>query len=404
MADQALSSLSNVLVSIFVARSLPPQGFGAFGVAVAAFLLVLGTSRALIGEPLLSQHSEATPAQRRQLVPHMIGGSVVIGLLAAGVVAAAGLILRGASGSALTALAVVLPVMLVQDCWRYAFIIDRPGAALVVDLAWLVGVCAAMPLAPADAGPSWFVVVWGLTAGLGAVAGLVLSGDAWVVSRPGRWFTEHREMSARFLGEFVTGQAVTQFVLVGLGAIAGLGVFGAVRAAQVFFGPINTVHAGAYLALVPEGAQAIAQPERLRRLMIRASLGLATLAFAWMCVGLALPARWGAELFGPTWADATDLILPIGLTMVAGSLITGGFAGVRSLGAASDSLQARLRTVPPLLVLPLVGAAVAAGEGYAAGLSVAQLASAAIWWTAFHRALARRTARVEAAPVAAAST
>jgi hypothetical protein len=233
---------------------------------------------------------------------------------------------------------------------------------------------------------------------------LVLSGDAWVVSRPGRWFTEHREMSARFLGEFVTGQAVTQFVLVGLGAIAGLGVFGAVRAAQVFFGPINTVHAGAYLALVPEGAQAIAQPERLRRLMIRASLGLATLAFAWMCVGLALPARWGAELFGPTWADATDLILPIGLTMVAGSLITGGFAGVRSLGAASDSLQARLRTVPPLLVLPLVGAAVAAGEGYAAGLSVAQLASAAIWWTAFHRALARRTARVEAAPVAAAST
>jgi hypothetical protein len=404
MADQALSSLSNVLVSIFVARSLPPQGFGAFGVAVAAFLLVLGTSRALIGEPLLSQHSEATPAERRQLVPHMIGGSVVIGLLAAGVVAAAGLILRGASGSALTALAVVLPVMLVQDCWRYAFIIDRPGAALVVDLAWLVGVCAAMLLAPADAGPSWFVVVWGLTAGLGAVAGLVLSGDAWVVSRPGRWFTEHREMSTRFLGEFVTGQAVTQFVLVGLGAIAGLGVFGAVRAAQVFFGPINTVHAGAYLALVPEGAQAIAQPARLRRLMIRASLGLATLAFAWMCVGLALPDRWGAALFGPTWADATDLILPIGLTMVAGSLITGGFAGVRSLGAASDSLQARLRSVPPLLVLPLVGAAVAAGEGYAAGLSVAQLASAAIWWTAFHRALARRTARVEAAPVAAAST
>jgi hypothetical protein len=403
MADQALSSLSNVLVSIFVARSLPPEGFGAFGVAVAAYLLTLGTTRALIGEPLLSQHSEATPAERRQLVPHMIGGSVIAGLVAAVVVAAGGLIVRGASGSALTALAIVIPLMLVQDCWRYAFIVDRPGAAVAVDLAWLVGVCAAMPLAPADAGPSWFVVAWGLTAGLGAVVGLVASGDARIVPRPGRWFADHREMGARFMGEFVTGQAVTQFVLVGLGAIAGLSVFGAVRAAQVFFGPINTVHAGAYLALVPEGAQAIAQPERLRRLMIRASVGLAAIALSWMCVGLALPDRWGAELFGPTWADATDLILPIGLTMVAGSLITGGFAGVRSLGAASDSLQARLRTVPPLLVLPLVGAAVAAGEGYAAGLGAAQLASAAIWWTAFRRALARRTARVEVAAVPAAS-
>jgi len=404
MADQALSSLSNVVVSIFVARSLSAEGFGAFGVAVAAYLLTIGTSRALIGEPLLSQHSEGSPADRRQLVPHMIGASIVAGAVAAVVVVSAGAIVGGASGAALTALALVIPLMLVQDCWRYAFIIDRPGAAVAVDLAWLVGVCVAMPLAPPQAGPAWFVVAWGLAAGLGSVVGWVVTPDAFVRPRPAHWFADHREMAGRFLGEFVTGQAVAQCVLVGLGAIAGLGVFGAVRAAQVFFGPINTVHAGAYLALVPEGAQAIARPDRLRRLMVRASIGLACIAFCWMCIGMVLPDRWGAELFGPTWAEASDLILPIGLTVVAGSLMTGGFAGVRSLGAASDSFRARLWTVPPLLVLPLVGAAVAAGEGYAAGLGAAQLASAAIWWTAFHRALSRRTARVEVAPVPAAST
>jgi hypothetical protein len=399
MVDQGVSSLSNVLVSVFVARSLPAEGFGAFGVAVIAYLLTLGTGRALVGEPLLSQHSEASPAERERLVPHMIGAAAVAGAVAAALVAVIGIVSGGASGSALTALAVVLPLMIVQDAWRYAFIIDRPGAALTVDVVWLLGVCVVLPLAPHAARPAWFVVAWGLTSGFGVLAGWVMTRNSFFLPRPGRWFADHREMGSRFLGEFITGQAVSQLILVGLGAMAGLAELGAVRAAQVFYGPINTVHSGAYLALVPEGAQAAARPSRMRRLMALASVGLCVISLCWMLVGLALPDSWGAALFGPTWAEAGDLLVPMGLAMVAGSLVTGGFAGVRSLGAARDSLRARLRSVPALLVLPLVGAAVANGRGYAAGLGAAQLVTAIIWWSAFLRALARRTTRARARAV-----
>jgi O-antigen/teichoic acid export membrane protein len=404
MVDQGVSSLSNVVVSVLVARSLPTEGFGAFGLAVIAFLLVLGVTRALIGEPLLSQHSNATPEERRRLAPDMLGSAVLVGVVASAVVFVIGVVAGGAAGSALVALAIVLPMMMAQDTWRYVFIVDRPGAAVAVDVAWLVAVCVAMLLAPDHADPAWYVVAWGSAAGVGAVAGWIIARDSLAVPHPGRWFSDHQRMGSRFVGEFVTGTATTQLVLVGVGAIAGLAVLGAVRATQVFFGPVNTVHQGAYLALVPEGAQAASRPERMRRLMVGASIGLATVALLWMCVGLALPDRWGTALFGSTWSESTALLVPVGLAMVAGSLITGGFAGVRSLGAASDSLRARMRTVLPQLVLPIIGAALAAGEGYALGLAAAQLVSTIIWWSAFQRALARRTARATAAALASVAT
>ncbi len=354
MADQAASSLSNVVVSIFVARALPPEGFGAFGVAFVAFLLTQGIARALIGEPLLSRFSAAPADTRRALVPDMLGTALTVAGVAIVAVTVAGLAVGGPAGSALLALACVLPLVLIQDTWRYAFIVDRPGAALAVDVVWLVTVCAVLPAAPADAGAPWFVIAWGLSGGVGALAGVVLGRASLGRPHPTRWLRANRDMGGRFLGEFATGQAVGQLVLVGTGAIAGLGVLAAVRATQVFYGPLNTVHQGIYLALVPEGARA-AGPSQLRRLMVKATVLIVAIAVAWTIVGQLLPDAWGRALLGDTWSDAQDLLLLMGLASVAGSAATGGFAGVRSLGAARESLRARLRTVGPQLVLPLAG-------------------------------------------------
>jgi hypothetical protein len=388
MADQGVSGLSNVVVSIFVARSLPDAGFGAFGVAAIVAMLTLGVSRALIGEPLLSRFSRGTAEAREGLVPDMLGAALVVSLAASLVVAVAGLAVGGDAGAALVVLALVLPLIVVQDTWRYAFIVDRPAAALAIDVVWLAGVFVALPLAPGSAEAPWYVAAWGLTAGIGAVCGQVLGRAAVVhAPHPFRWLRQNGDMGVRFLGEFATGQAVGQSVLLGVGAIAGLGVLGAVRAAQTFFGPINTIHAGIFLALVPEGAQARDDPVRLRRLMLAASGLLASVAVVWTAVGLALPASAGAQLFGASWSDASDLIGFMGLAMIAGSVATGGLTGLRALGAARASLRARLETAPPQLVLPLGGTVVAAGGGYVVGYGLAHAASAAIYWTEFLRAL-----------------
>jgi O-antigen/teichoic acid export membrane protein len=388
MVDQGVSGLSNVLVSVFVARSLSESEFGAFSVAAVVALLTMGVSRALVGEPLLSRFSAVAAEVRVRLVPDMLGAALAVSVVVAAVVAVVGAALGGEAGTALLALALVLPLIVVQDTWRYAFIVDRPAAALVVDVVWLAGVCVALPLAPGGAEAAWYVAAWGLAAGAGAVAGQVL-GRATVssVPHPWRWLRDNREMGVRFLGEFVTGQSVGQFVVLGVGAIAGLGTLGAVRAAQMFFGPINTIHAGIFLALVPEGAQVRDEPHRLRRLMVAASGLLVAVAAVWTVVGLALPSRWGTELFGQSWAGAADLLGPLGLGMMAGSVATGGYAGLRALGAARASLRARLETAPPQLVLPLAGTAVADGGGYVVGFGLAHAASAAIYWTEFLRAL-----------------
>jgi O-antigen/teichoic acid export membrane protein len=389
MADQGMSSLSNVVVSVFVARSLTPTGFGAFGAAIVAYLLAQGTTRALIGEPLLSRYSASDAAARRPLVSDMLGAALVTSLAGSAVVALTGFFVGGVAGSALVALAVVLPLVLVQDTWRYVFIIDRPGQAVVVDAVWLATVCAVLAAAPRGAGAAWYVLAWGCTGGLGAVAGMILGRSALAWPHPMRWLRNNRDMGLRFLGEFATGQAVGQVVLAGVGAIAGLSVIGAVRAAQVFYGPLNTIHQGIYLALVPEGARTTSA-HRLRRLMARASALLVGVAAVWMCVGLVMPDSWGTALFGETWTEAADLMLPMGLAMIAGSAATGGFAGVRALGAAAESLRARLRTVGPQVVFPLVGAVIAAGQGYALGFGLGHGVSAVIWWAAFRSALRSR--------------
>jgi hypothetical protein len=387
LTDQGVASLSNVVVSIFVARSLPADGFGAFGLAFVCFLLAQGASRALIGEPLLSRYSAVDPATRRAAVPDVLGASLVTSATCAVIVAGVGVLVGGAGGSALLALAVVLPLLGFQDVWRYVFIVDRAGAALTMDVVWLAAVCVVLPAAPPAADAGWYLHAWGAAAGLAAVIGAVLARHALARPHPVRWFVANGDMGVRFLGEFATGQAAGQVTLAGLGGIAGLGALGAVRAAQVFYGPLNTVHQGIYLALVPEGARA-ATPAHRRRLMTRATVMLVVVAVGWLCVGLLLPDSWGTALFGDTWSDTGDLMLPMGLAMVAGSAATGGFAGVRALADARASLRARLRTVGPQIAFPLVGAAAAGGAGYAAGFGVGHAASAVVWWCAFGESLA----------------
>ncbi|HEY2998349.1 MAG TPA: hypothetical protein VGJ43_07225, partial [Acidimicrobiales bacterium] len=138
VADQAASSLSNVVVAVLVARSFDtPEPFAAFSVAVVVFQFVVGCARGLVAEPMIQQHSAGPAENRRALVPDYLGAILVVGVAVAAVVALVAFAVGGLAGSALLALAVVLPLVLVQDAWRYMFMIDRPVLALLIDLIWL---------------------------------------------------------------------------------------------------------------------------------------------------------------------------------------------------------------------------------------------------------------------------
>jgi O-antigen/teichoic acid export membrane protein len=388
MGDQAASGLSNVVVAILVARSVGAAGFGAFGLAMVVYQLVVGLVRSLAGEPFLARHSHQAAATRAEAVPGLLGAAVTVAAAAAVVTAVAGAVTGGLAGSALVALAVVLPLVMVQDTWRFVFVVDRPAAALVIDLVWLVLVAAAMVAAPESASVAWYVVVWGLGGGVAAVVAALMGGVELRAVHPWRWLVETRHDGSRYVGDFLTAQASAQAAYLVLGAVSGLATLGAVRASHVFYGPLNTVHTGVYLAVVPDGAQLRGDRDRLHRLIVRTAAVLAGLAAAWMLVGVVMPDSIGEALFGSSWPGAEELMVPMGVSGIVGGVMAGGFFGIRSLGAAHASLRARVLSAPGLFLLPVAGAVVGGAVGFVLGVAAGRVLGSVIWWSLFQRHLA----------------
>ena len=91
LADQAVSSLTNFAVSIYVAKSLGATEFGAFSLAYVTYGFVLNASRGLATDPLLVRYSGAEiPAWRKAVsacTGTALGVGLITGLLAVGVAA-----------------------------------------------------------------------------------------------------------------------------------------------------------------------------------------------------------------------------------------------------------------------------------------------------------------------------
>lgn len=390
MSDQAASSLTNVLVAVLVMGAVTQTEFGAFALAMLLYQIAVGVARAMIGEPFFARHADEPLEVRRGLVADIVGAALSIGVLGAALIVAIGLTLGGMAGAALVALGPVLPFLLVHDSLRFVFIVDQPGRALAIDVGWLVLVVVAVLAAPGDAGAAWYVTAWGVSGAAAMVVGLLLAQATHWRVHPTTWLRRTRQDGMRYAGDFLTAQAANHVAVLALGAVSSLATFGAVRASQTFYGPLNTVHLGIYLAVVPDGVRLRDRPSRLRRLMTLTSGGLALLAVCWALVGVGIPDSFGGDVFGDSWTGAEELMVPMGLSMVFGGVMAGGFLGLRSLGDARGSLRSRLLSLPGLLVLPIVGAVIGDAVGFALGAAVGRFLASGIWWTAFAGALQRR--------------
>ena len=391
LADQAASSLSNVVVAVLVARSFPDvtEPFAAFSLAIMVFQFLVGCVRGLVFEPVLAMYSDRSGAARRALVPGYLGATLSVGAGVAALVAVAGAGVGGMAGSALLALALVLPVVLVQDAWRYMFIIDRPHAALAIDVIWLATSCAAIVLAPDGVGVAWYVLAWGAGGWLGGIVATVLGRRSLGRLRAWSYVARHRELGLRFLGEYVTAQAGNYLALLACGWILGLTAYGAVRAGNLYFGPLMTLQAGVILSVLPEATRLRDQPERLARLVYGATGVVCAATVAWTAVGVALPDAVGRQFFGATWLTADDILVPTGIAMVGIAIIAGGLVGVRALDG-TKGLGARLRSIPCQVLCPIAGAMVGDLMGFVVGMAVGQAVGATVWWTTFLRLLAGR--------------
>lgn len=386
--DQGLSSLTNFVLIVVVANSVDQAGFGAFGLALAAFQFSIAGVRAIVGEPLAVRHADAPPDVFADRAEEAAGTGIATGL-------AVGLLLlvvapfAGGATTPLLALAIVLPGLFLQDALRYiAFAAGRPEQAVVLDVLWavlqVVFVGAALIM---STGPAGYVLAWG-GAGVGAgIIGVRVLGHTPRITMTRRWLRDHRDLGPRFAAEAGAVVGVTQAVYVILVATAGLAGAGAYRGALAVFGPLRVVLQGLASVVIPEGVRLRSQPRRLLVLVGSAGAANALVALGVGVVLLLGPSAIGEAMLGETWEGSEPLVLALTFATAASGLAAGAVYGLRALAAARVSLASQLVIGAFTLASCSVGILVDDAAGAAWGLVIAQSFGAVLLWTRLRRSV-----------------
>ncbi|MGK5691402.1 hypothetical protein ACSNOJ_00545 [Streptomyces sp. URMC 128] len=392
LADQAASSVTNFAVGIYVARSLGLAAFGVFSLAWVTYGVVLSVSRGLATDPLVVRFSGVPDVSWRGAVARSSGTALGVGAAIGAACVVAGPALGGSVGSAFACLGVMLPGLLLQDAWRYAFFAAGTGRkAFVNDVVWGVALVPAMVVAARVGSVAAFVLAWGASAAVAAVYGCVQAGIRPRLTGARAWLREQRDLSYRYLAENVGVSGASQLRAYGLGAIVGVGAVGAVRGAELLLGPFLAVLMGLSLVTVAEAARVLRRaPHRLARFCLLLGGGQAAAALLWGTALLLMPDRLGELVLGDVWSSAAELIVPATLGVAGAGLGTGAAAGLRALGAARRSLRSQLFASACYVIGGLGGAAVAGTVGSAWGVAAATVCGSAVWWLHLRSALRER--------------
>ncbi|PJJ56862.1 O-antigen/teichoic acid export membrane protein [Mumia flava] len=392
IGDQAVSSLSNFVLGIVVARSLGSEDFGAFSLAYLTYGVVINASRGLATDPLVVRHSGRTPGELRPAIASATGTALVVGVVCGIACAGVALVAPEAVGPAFLALAVGLPGLMLQDAWRFAFFASgKPQKAFVNDLVWgvvLIGTLVALH-SVGRLTVETSVLAFGGTATLAALFGLLQSRVLPRVSTFWRWMVDHRDLGTRYLLENLSMGFARQLRFVVLGAVAGLAAVGELRAAEMLMGPFLVILMGLSQVAVPEATHVVRRaPHRLGQFCLGLGAVQGAAAAAWgVAMLLLLPYGLGELLLGDLWEPAAALLPIVVVGLVLGGIEVGATAGVRALGAARRSLFAQLTGSGLYLAGGAAGAYLDGARGSAIGVGLAAAVGVVVWWVQLRRGL-----------------
>jgi O-antigen/teichoic acid export membrane protein len=354
------------------------------------YVFLLQLSRAI--SSLVVRYS-AAPQTWRDGAAKASGIALLFGLVSGCLTFAVALAFPEPLRSALIAMAIVLPGLILQDAWRFVFFAKgRPVQAAANDMTWALVQFPALLFLLTESHPTVprLILVWG---GSATVAAFVGGFQARFVPAPQRcrtWFREQRDLIPQFTMEFIAFRGALQLTSYAVGAVAGLAALGSLRAAQVLFGPLSLFFLSAGIVGVPESVRLLERSsEHLRQAIRRMSVGLTLAAAVWGAPLLFLPNRAGTALLHANWHDARPLLLPTLLATAAAGANVGSRTGLRALQAANDSLRARLVIGPLTVVLGTAGAFWDGALGAATGLAAAAWFGVFVYERLYRRAAVR---------------
>jgi hypothetical protein len=391
LTDQMLFSLTNAALSILVARAVNAERFGAFAIAFSVYSFYIGLQRALVTDPLMMRWAAASQGDLRAAIGNCVGAGALMGAAAGLVVAAAGAMAGGVTGTALLALAVSLPGLGLQDAWRISFFASgRPRSSAVND-----AVCALLQVAGTvilirlgHPHVVLFVLVWGLSTGLGGLLG------CWQYRQLPRlwtaiaWLRSNFDLWRYLVPEYVGVMGSYQLAVLSVGVVGSAADIGALRSAAVLLGPVNIVSMGIQTFAVPELVRRKGRgPRYYRRVAVWVSGVHVLVPMVWGGLLLALPDATGHALLGDSWLQGRS-VLP---ASILGQAAIGATIGVGVILVAFQSARDLLRMsslLPPLHITLGVGGAVVGGvRGAALGFALAACCIVPAWWLKLSRFL-----------------
>lgn len=392
MADQAVSSLTNFAVNIYIARSLGADPYGAFSLVYVTYAFSLNASRGLATDPLLSRFSGVDTRTWRRAVSGCTATAIVTGIVTGAGVLVTALLLHGPARGAFAALGLTLPGLMLQDSWRYSFFASGRGHhALVNDVIWgatLIPSLVALKVT-GHATVFWFVFAWGATAAVGALAGILQARVVPRLTQARAWLLGHRDLGPRYLLEGTANSGSTQLRNYVVGGMLGLAALGYVQGASTLMGPFMVVFFGMGLVTQPEAARVLRRsPRHFPVFCALLAGGLAVAGVLWVAFLLvALPLGLGHLMLGSMWRPTYPLVLPLGISIIGGCISAGAGAGLHALSASKRSLRAMFQSSVLFVVLGITGAIVDGAIGTMIGAAVSGLAGAGIFWWQLRMAL-----------------
>lgn len=384
--DQAVSSLTNFAASIYIVHQLGAVQFGAFSLAYVTYGFALNASRGLSTDPLMVRFSGVEHRVWRRAVRDCTGTALAVGLVSGVVCLTVAAFLRGTTGSAFLALGLTLPVLMLQDCWRYSFFAHGRGMhAFINDSVWAVTLIPALIVLghTGHATVFWFTFAWGATAGVGAIVGILQANILPRIQGSFTWLMSHGDLGTRYLLEGTSTSVSAQVRGYGVSLMLGLAALGYVQASVTLMGPMTILFLGMGLVTIPEAARVLRRsPRHLPLFCAMVSVGLVVLGLIWGAALLwAVPHGLGQLLLGSIWKSTYPLVLPQILWYVGQGIGAGAGTGLHGLGAARRSLRVVMLGMVISSTSTLVGAWTGGALGTVYGMAVgAWIGSLLLWW------------------------
>ena len=362
LLDQGLFSGAGFLVNLLLARWLAPDSYGAFAVAIAAFLFTYGFHHALLLEPMSvfgpSRHGENLSGYfRAQLVIHAL---MVSPLSAAGLVA--GLLLwRVTPGSplvgAIIGVSLALPfILLLWLARRMCYAVQRPGMAatgtalyLALVAAGLIGIRNSSLIGPFTA----FVLMGSgaLLASVLLILQLGLFKPVEATTGAAQWrgvWRENWSYGRWLLGSALLLSIVMQAQVFIVSALLGLGAAGVLRAMQLPALLIIQVSTATGFLVLPAfaydfGTGAI---RRMRQKAIVVTVGISTFALILGAVSWAFSGPIERALFSGKYAAYAWLMPVLVLMTVALGPTQGLGTALRAIRKPNFDLVSGLIAAP----------------------------------------------------------